>query len=94
MKGDNVTMDKNLGKIYLDETGKAPFVVFEGKAAATNEYVCWLERIVAEEGRVAALQTTNISVMPCPFHRVGELCFLKNLAGCSMEACLIHRARE
>jgi len=41
----------------------------------------------------AAATSYNISVMPCPFHRVGELCFLKNLAGCSMEACLIHRAR-
>jgi hypothetical protein len=52
-------MDKILGKIYLDETGKAPFVVFEGKAAATKEYICWLERIVAEERGVSALQTTN-----------------------------------
>jgi hypothetical protein len=58
-------MDNILGKIYLDETGEAPFVVFEGKAAATKEYICWLERIVAEERGVAALQTTNSRVMPC-----------------------------
>jgi len=52
------------------------------------------EALKTLEAIVLTQQTTNISVMPCPFHRVGELCFLKNLADCSMEACLIHRARE
>ena len=65
LKGDNVLMDKTLGKIYLDETGEAPFVIFKGKAAATKEYVCWLERIVAENSGVAALQTTNSQSTQC-----------------------------